>query len=206
MLDLKQFVSRKYLSEYSTRIKPYFLISLVFFLATVLLGFLLADVFKSIGIELLNQIISEVPKQSITATYLFKNNLTVNLIIIAGGFLFSIISTLVIFINGFVIGFTYWIISNPILFMLYILPHGIFELTATILSFGVSLMITRIVCRLIRGIFNKESTIKKEYDNSKLLITDILFSIFFIIILLLLAAFIEAYLTVPLANFFMRFF
>ncbi len=204
-MDLKQFMSIHYLKEYLSRIKPYFLISLVFFIVTVLLGFLLADVYKSIGMKLLNQIISSVPKQSITATYLFKNNLTVNLIIIAGGFLLSIISALVIILNGFVIGFAYWVISNPILFVLYILPHGIFELTATILSFGVSLMITRLICRLIRGVFNKGSTIKTEYENSKFLIVDILISIFFIIILLILAAFIEAYLTIPLANFFIGF-
>lgn len=205
-MDLNHFVNIDYLKGYLSRIKPYFLISLVFFIITVLLGFLLADVFKSIGMQLLHQIVSEVPEQSITATYLFKNNLTVNLIIIAGGFLFSIISALVIFINGFIIGFTYWIIHNPILFILYILPHGIFELTATILSLGVSLMITRVVCRLIRGIFNKESTIKKEYDDSKIIIADILLSIFFIVILLVLAAFIEAYLTIPIANFFISFF
>ena len=105
-------------------------------------------------------------------------------------------------VNGFLIGFTFWILNDPLKFILLVAPHGIFELTAIILSFAVSLMITHVICKLIRGIFYKDSSLKNEYYNSRGLIRNILLSIFVIILLLLVAAFIEAYLTVPLANFF----
>lgn len=131
------------------------------------------------------------------AWFLFQNNMRANLLIILFGFLFSIFSVLSIVINGLVIGFTYTMVS-PIQFVAGIVPHGIFELSAVVLSLTASFIATKFEINLFKALFKHE--FKEELYKSKSLINDIIFTVIIVFVLLIIAAVIEAGITPVVLN------
>ena len=123
------------------------------------------------------------------AIFLFQNNIRANIIIMIGGLLFSIFSVLGIIMNGLIIGFTYTLVT-PIQFIVGILPHGIFELPATILSLVGAFIITKLEINLLNALFKKR--LKEEINKSDKLVKDIVLTFIIILVLLIIAAIIEA--------------
>ena len=76
---------------------------------------------------------------------IFLHNLKIDLIIILGGFFFSVLSIILIAINGFLLGgiLGQGIINNEIVdLLLTILPHGIVETIGFLLSSCIAIEIT----------------------------------------------------------------
>ena len=131
------------------------------------------------------------------ALFLFKNNLRANLMIILSGFLFSVISVLSIILNGMLIGFTYTMVS-PLQFVAGIVPHGIFELSAVILALTASFIATKFEIKMIIALFKHNA--KEEFNNSRIYLSDILFTVLLVFVLLIIAAVVEAGVTPVLLN------
>ena len=91
--------------------------------------------------------------------------------------------------NGLIIGFTYTLVT-PIQFIVGILPHGIFELPATILSLVGAFIITKLEINLLNALFKKH--LKEEINKSDKLVKDIVLTFIIILVLLIIAAIIEA--------------
>ena len=130
---------------------------------------------------------------------IFLNNLKVASIIIVSGLLFSIFSLMILFSNGIIIGFMFSIVPAPLM-LLYIVPHGIFEIPQLLISIVCAILVTRLEINLIKGVLQRDKTFKGELQNSSQIIMDIILSVSLIIVLLLIAAFVEAYITPGLAN------
>ncbi|OED30286.1 stage II sporulation protein M [Methanosphaera sp. WGK6] len=177
--------------------KKYVLIAIVLFIISIILGVLFVDSFKPFLIEIINNLIEETP--TIEFLSLFQHNLQANLLIMIGGIFFSVFSICTLMINGAVLGSLSTFTSLDV-YLLYIIPHGIFEFTALFISFATALIITKLIIRMIKGIFYKELTVKKQLIQSLNLIKSIIMSVILVIILLIIAAFIETYLTTFIAE------
>jgi uncharacterized membrane protein SpoIIM required for sporulation len=112
---------------------------------------------------------------------LLCHNLFIQLSIILGGFTFGTLSFLILFINIFMISAIVLTLYKvvPILELLIIVPHGIFELLAFIVSFKVMATIVYFIIKKIKG----------EKDNFDFLCLLVRLSL--MLLLLVLAAFIE---------------
>ncbi len=191
-LNILEIFSKGYLKEYLSRNKNLILISFIILIASAFLGVVFCDVIQQYVTEILKEIFLSMPENPTVyneAIFLFQNNIRANIIIMIGGLLFSIFSVLAIIMNGMIIGFTYTLVT-PIQFIVGILPHGIFELPATILSLVGAFIITKLEINLLNALFKKR--LKEEINKSDKLVKDIVLTFIIILVLLIIAAIIEA--------------
>lgn len=197
----KEIISIQYLKEYIHRNKLLIVIAALIFILSALIGVFISDLINEYMMEILKEMVNSIPPNiSVTeeAGYLFTNNITANFWILLGGILFSVMSVLIILVNGIVLGFTYTLI-NPIQFVVGIFPHGIFELTATTLSLVGAFIITKLEIKLISALL--EHRFNEELRNSGILVKDIVLTFLITFILLVIAAIIEAGITPTLLGF-----
>ena len=121
---------------------------------------------------------------------IFLNNLLVSFIILVSWFFLSLFWVLILFSNVFSV----LLLSSVVLqkttiseLLLSLLPHGIFEISAILLTLGLALKISLV---LIKKVWNWKENIVVPH-----LKTIFKFWLFFIVPLLLFAAFVEAFIT-----------
>ncbi|RAP54645.1 MAG: hypothetical protein BZ137_01175 [Methanosphaera sp. rholeuAM130] len=198
MKKLKSFYIEE-LTQYIDRNKKFYMISIFLFLFSMAIGYSLvsADEIESINDESFTPIEDwDKPFQFID---LFKHNFAIDLTCILGGLTFSIYSAIVNFINGVMVGYVLRLAPTAI-FLLGIVPHGIFEIPSSIVAFVGSLSVTQIEINLIKGVLQNNKTFKGELHKSRYLFKDVLISLLLVMVLLILAGFIEAYITPDLLN------
>jgi len=131
-----------------------------------------------------------VSNQFLLSWKIFVNNTTISLFLLLFGFLLSIWSLLIVFGNIVVI----WIVLEYSIDKIWLyksifamLPHGIFEITAIVLTFALSLKLTYLI---LKKVWNwKETKISSKIKEVFLL------WLYFIVPLLFMAAIIETFLT-----------
>jgi len=203
---IKQIYNRKNLKGYFNRNKNSIILVLVIFAISLIVGYAFNDIFKGYILEAMKHIAEDVSTNpNILTSNIFFNNLNVAIIIILFGILFSVVSVIILFLNGVVIGFVFNLASIPVT-LIYILPHGIFELPAIMLSVVCAFLVTQLEINLIKGTLQNTKTFKGELKNSSTIIKDIILSITIIIILLVIAALIEGFATATLAKILMDIF
>lgn len=165
--------------------RNYFLFVLVLFTASLVLGMVKPVFF----IDFIRTFVEDLLKQTENFNFLqmfffiLNNNLTTAFFVVAGGLFFGIIPVVLTFFNGYVSGFVIGksieAVGAGVLWRL--VPHGIFEIPALIISLGMGL-------KLGTYVFAKEKTKKKFLT----LIEDVARVFLFLIIpLLVIAALIE---------------
>ena len=157
----------------------------------------------------------------ITPDSIFFNNVYVAIIMYFGSILFGIITVSALVTNGVFIG--YFATQMPLgAFLLYTLPHGIFEIPAIIIAGCGGFVLLKFIFNFVYNVINYKDIPKTdEFDNlnnlaikdkivlalnfniSKLTQSLALFALS--VVLLIIAAFIEAYLTIPIASLFISF-
>ena len=178
------------------RNKKIIIISFVIFILFALAGMIVSNVMAGDQVGKISKAMMEMPKNGTGANLdigmssldLFIHNFSVSVIIIAGGILFSIISFLVTVFNAFSIGAPFG--SDPVFALVSILPHSIFEYSATTLSLAVAFLITKLEIKMIR-----QRSFMGTLRESETELKDILVLIIVIVVLLAVAAVIEAYIT-----------
>ena len=132
--------------------------------------------------------------------YILVNNLKIITLIVTGSFTFSILTIVNILYNGLTLGY---LIGNALRngfslnqLILLTLPHGIFEIPAIIIAGAAGFKIPYEIIRYLAG--KKEQILTKE--DIKEYLTLALISI----ILIVIAAFVEAYITPRIAEYFLR--
>jgi stage II sporulation protein M len=170
------------------REKTIFLIAVIFTSLMILTGALLPhDVRKSL-MEMLYEKLKDV---EFSVTGIFMNNIRSTGIIMLGGIIFSVLSFILVGLNFLVLGAAMVTLApeHGTAFMIVsILPHGIFEIPAILLSFVGAMMITKAISVRIAG--------REENVSAKVLLLET-FALFVLMILPLLiaAAVLEVYLT-----------
>ncbi len=130
--------------------------------------------------------------------YIIINNLKVIIFLIVGAFTLGISTFLNLSLNGYILGIIvsiYFPILGIKRLTLLILPHGIFEIPAIIIAGAAGFKIPYEIIRYLAG--KKEQPLTKE--DIKEYLTLALISI----ILIVIAAFVEAYITPRIAEYFL---
>jgi len=170
----------KYLKE----IKNYIWFSVIIFLVFSLIGFLFPIFFQEQILELIKGLVEKIEGLSVFGLikFIFLNNLKSSFFFFFFGIFFGIVPFLTLVVNGYVLGFvakkTVGIEGFLVLWRL--LPHGIFELPAVIISIGLGL-------KLGSYLFTKH----KKGDFKQWLLNSLRVFLFIILPLLIIAALIE---------------
>lgn len=127
------------------------------------------------------------------ATEIFVNNIIVGIILFLGGVTLAFVTCAVVFVNGWMIGAFYHMSYEEMglsEFLVAVLPHGIFELPAFVISGALGLMLANTVWQEM-----KEGADAADYAASlgrKF--------VFLVVPLLLIAAVVEAFITPQILN------
>ena len=121
---------------------------------------------------------------------------------------FGIFAIIMVIYNAFNTGILGPIIGHfapggSLQYIIYLIPHGIFEITATVLQSVAGILLFMFVYKFIRAIIGKETQgLSESFEVAKKPLIQSLVIMIFAAILLLIAAPIEAYLSVPISELF----
>jgi len=173
--------------------RNYFYLVTCLFILFAIIGFIFPVFFQEFIKKFIENISEQISGMNFFQLFIFilQNNLKTAFIGLISGVFIGIIPLFLILFNGYVLGF----IANKVVsvsgysVLFQLLPHGIFEIPAVILSLGLGL-------RLGMFIFKKKGRRKKElrksFGNSMKVF------LYIIIPLLIIAAFIETFLIIIL--------
>ncbi|WP_456370232.1 stage II sporulation protein M [Geoglobus sp.] len=135
--------------------------------------------------------------ESLSFGLILTNNVKVVLVCIFGSLFLSVPTLLTLFRNGFILGYQTASSLSTIGFQAfaYVFPHGIFKIPAIIIAGAAGFKIPYEIIRYLAG--RKEQILTKE--DIKEYLTLALISI----ILIVIAAFVEAYITPRIAEYFL---
>jgi stage II sporulation protein M len=194
------------------------LFSALLFLIPMLFGYFFAPYISEALNPMVDSFRDRIEKGDIKLTHdsIFFNNVYVGLMLYGGGIVFGLLTALILISNGVFIG--YFASQMPLTtFLLFTLPHGIFEIPAIIIAGASGFIMFKFVLGFIKTIIypkvdennlnlNMKNRIINSFNTNIDRLTQSLALLILSVILLIIAAFIEAYLTVPIATFFMYLF
>lgn len=141
------------------------------------------------------------------AVGLFTHNVWGGIVTYVGSVFFAIPAIVMLFFNAFNLGTLGPIFSmarpgGDIQYLIYIIPHGIFEITSTVLQSVAGVLLFIFILKFVRA-FLKTREFSDAYEQNKKILIHSLVIMIFSAILLLIAAPIEAYFSVPFSDFVM---
>jgi len=193
------------------------LFSILIFIIPMFIGYIFAHYISELLNPMVDSFRDRVQNGDIKIAFdsIFLNNIKVGIIMYGGAVVFGLLTALLLISNGVFIG--YFATQMPLnAFLLYTLPHGIFEIPAVILAGASGFILFKFIVSFIFNIFS--SKINENHNNfDNLTLKDkIVYSLNFNInkltqsislfglsfVLFIIAAVVEAYLTIPIASFF----
>ncbi len=191
----KSYIKQQYreVFVYLSESKKFIWFSAGFFLFSIIVGFLFPIFFVDFVRQAMADMLASVNGLGLFGliTHILMNNLGIGFLQIISGVFFGIFPLISLLFNGYAIGFiSNFVVSEAGLSSLWLLiPHGIFELPAIILSMALGI-------RIGFFIFSKN----RAFELSKRFILSLKTFIFVIIPLLILAAIIEGFLITFFTN------
>lgn len=180
--------------KYIIRIRPFIVFSAYLFIGSIFAGYFIAHNYDRETAALLDELKKKfLPSREYSQlkifVYIFENNLTVLSVSLLFSLVAGISSLLIVIANGIILGVFAVIVSESVstgYLIAGILPHGIFEIPAMILTSAIGL---RIGMTAILKLFGRKMSLAEEiFDGFG-------FYIFIIIPLLFVAAFVESFIT-----------
>lgn len=144
---------------------------------------------------------------TLSAMDILINNEWSGILTYVGSIFFGIFAIISLGYNGVNLGmfgqlFSQYVPNGGLKYIVYLIPHGIFEITATVLHSVAGILLFLFIWRFIRAMISKDVHGASEAfnQNKKVLIQSLIIMIFSAI-LLVIAALIEAYFSVPFSEF-----
>ena len=146
----------------------------------------------------------------VTTFDIFLNNSRTVLFSYFGGIFFGILPIFSLLTNAFALGsqtasFGFIQANGTLRYIIYIIPHGIFELTGTILEAVSGVILFKFIWKFLKDLIKGEGDGFKEklsisYQNNKKILIQSFVMMIFCIILMLIAAPIECYISKAFSN------
>lgn len=142
-----------------------------------------------------------------SATELFIHNASSGIIVYITSIFFAIPAIVMLGYDGVNLGllgqlFSTILPNGGMFYICYLIPHGIFEITASVIQSACGIMLFLFVFRFIKALLSSETNgVSEAFDKTKKVLVQSLVLMVFSIILMLIAAPIEAYVSVPFAQF-----
>jgi stage II sporulation protein M len=139
--------------------KNYFLFSCLLFIVSASLGFIFHEIFKESLLQFIKELYARAENyRGISLIgYILFNNLAVAISCLVFGLFFGLFPIFIASFNGYILGFISRIVMDETraINLLGLIPHGIFELPALIISLGLGI-------KMGFSIFEKERSFKKD--------------------------------------------
>lgn len=148
--------------------------------------------------------------ESVSAVELFIQNEWGGIVTYIASVFFAIPAIIVLIYNGVNLGttgqlFNQIIPNGGIRYIVYLIPHGIFEITATVLQSVAGILLFLFIWRFIKAWRSSETQGASDaFDKTKKVLIQSIVLMIFATVLLLIAAPIEAYLSVPFSDLIVR--
>ncbi|AMD17632.1 membrane protein [Methanobrevibacter sp. YE315] len=182
-------------------------IAIVILIVSMVLGYF----FEPYLYKYLNPVVEDLTQKvqsgvvKLTFADIFLNNFKIICEMFILGLLFCF-SAVILSFNGFFVGYYVAFSGNLFEVLLYIIPHGIFELSSCALACASGFVLFNFLYKFLKALLIQEdgsfkNKLANSFDSSydKLKQACILFVTS--VILLIIAGFVEAYLTIPIAEF-----
>lgn len=143
----------------------------------------------------------------VNAIELFIHNEFGGILTYIASVFFAIPAVVMIIFNGANLGtmgtlFNTILPNGGIMYIIYLIPHGIFEITATVLQSAAGVLLFLFIVRFIRTWMNKDSDGASDaFEKTKKVLIHSIILMIFSTVLLIIAAPIEAYFSVPFSEF-----
>lgn len=197
MKSKKSFLLEKYKScfEYLSESKIYIYSSLIFFIFFIFLGIFLPvpNMIKEKILEFISDLILKTENFSLfqLIRFIFFNNVQVSFFSLFFGLFFGLFSAIIILVNGYLIGFVISLTVGlkGISSIWALIPHGIFEIPAFLISTGLGLKMGTIIFMK-----DKKQSFKNYFLKS--------FQVFLLVVipLLFIASIVESFLIFFISN------
>ncbi len=202
----------KYLSKYNIfkgvfkRNKKLLAVSIIIFFVPLFIGIIVGYLSTALVGNFLTSFSNELSSQvDISTASIFMHNIRTAFMAYAGGII-GIATAVLLSLNGFILGAFLGYFTNggainhagvsPLVFVSYVVPHGIFEIPAIIIACTAGFRLTSIIIDLINSLRGKP-----YINNDYLKFKDSMALLIIAVILFAIAAVIEANFTVPIGNY-----
>ena len=141
---------------------------------------------------------------------LFIHNESGAIVTYLGSVFFGITSIVSLIYNAINLGmigqlFNTVLPNGGIQYILYLIPHGIFEITATVIQSVSGILLFQFIWRFIKAMISNDTQgVSDSFILTKKILIQSIVLMIFVTILLVIAAPIEAYVSVPLSDFIMK--
>jgi len=178
------------------------------FIASIFIGYAFAGMLEPV----LGKMLSDFKRRlvqgelQLTTFSLFANNLKVALLLYGGGLIFGLVTAFYLISNGVFIGYTaaQFQLGD---FIIYTLPHGVFEVLGIIIAGAAGFKLGSIVLNILKGLLKLQSDFSMSNQLKYLLeanwddLKDTLIMMGIAVVLIMIAAIIEANFTITWASY-----
>ena len=143
------------------------------------------------------------------ALELFIHNASSGIMVYLASVFFAIPAVVMIAYDGVNMGligplFNTILPNGGMFFIIYLIPHGIFEITASVIQSACGILLFLFIFRFVKALLGSETSgMSGAFEKTKKPLIQSLVLLGFSIVLMLIAAPIEAYFSVPFAEFIM---
>ena len=202
MTDIKNEIKEAF-SENKTAI--FAAIAILFI--SLILGYILEPSLHSFLDPVVDDLTQKVKSGVIKVTFsdIFLNNIRIVFAMFILGLLFCF-SAVILSFNGFFVGYYVATTDNMLKVLLYIIPHGIFEFSSCILACASGFVLFHFMSKFLMTLMKQENNsisdkINNSFDESFDKLKQALILLAVASVLMAIAGFVEAYLTIPLADY-----
>ncbi len=200
------------LKQYYKEVKSAFLenktaiyISLFILIFSLILGYFLEPYLYSYFNPVVDDLSHKVETGVVKLTFgdIFLNNIRIILQMFIYGLLFCL-SVFLLAYNGFFVGYYVAISNNLFRVLVMLIPHGIFELTSCVLACSSGLVLFTFLFKFLKTYLIEDMTLKEAFSINSYKIKQAVIIFMVAVFLMVIAGFVEVYLTIPIARFFLR--
>ncbi|MBR4447100.1 stage II sporulation protein M [Methanobrevibacter sp.] len=174
---------------------------------SLILGYFLEPYLHSFLDPLVDDLTHKVQTGVIKLTFqsIFFNNIQIVFAMFIYG-LFLCLSAVILAFNGFFVGYYVATTDNLFQTLLLIIPHGIFEFSSCIIACASGFVLFNFLYKFLKTLNDQENGPVKEllsisFNASSEKLKQAIILLIIASILMAIAGFVEAYLTLPIANF-----
>ena len=190
------------------RNETFFMLSAMMFIASIFIGYAFAGMLEPILGKMLDDFKRSLVQGELQLTTfsLFFNNIKIALMIYGGGLILGVFTTIFLISNGVFIGYTaaQFQLGD---FIIYTLPHGVFELLGIIIAGAAGFKLASIVLNILKGVLKLQSDFSMSNQLKYLLeanwdeFKDTLVMMAIATVLIMIGAIIEANFTISWASY-----
>jgi stage II sporulation protein M len=190
------------------RNETFFMLSAMMFIASIFIGYAFAGMLE----PLLGKMLGDFKRRlvqgdlQLTTLSLFANNIKIALMIYGGGLSLGVFTAFFLISNGVFIGYTaaQFQLGD---FIIYTLPHGVFELLGIIIAGAAGFKLASILLNILKGVLKLQSDFSMSNQLKYLLeanwdeFKDTLVMMAIAVVLIMIGAIIEANFTLSWASY-----